>query len=81
MSQEGRSQVDLYKNPVSRHSIQSYILTNYRLGKSEPLIALGSHQEEPLISVSVVSHRVAEGTDFNTLTWLAEVVPNCLVVS
>ena len=30
----------LYISPVSRHSIQSYILTYYMLGKREPL---GSH--------------------------------------
>ena len=39
MSREGRKHVD--RSPVSRHSMQSYILTNHRLTKREPLIALG----------------------------------------
>ena len=33
-------------SPLSRHSMQSYILTYHRLRKREPLIALGSHQRE-----------------------------------
>ena len=41
----GRQKLGRYRSPVSRHSIQSYILTYYRLRKREPLIALGSHQE------------------------------------
>ena len=34
-----------YGIPVVRHSIQSYILTYYRLRKREPLIALDSQQK------------------------------------
>ena len=34
----------IYINLVSRHSIQSNIMTHYRLRKREPLIALGSYQ-------------------------------------
>ena len=44
----------MYRSSVSRHSIQSYILTYHRLRKREPLIALGSHH---LISASAVTHR------------------------
>ena len=39
--------------------MQSYILTNYRLRKKEPLIALGSHQGgrwEHFISACAVPH-------------------------
>ena len=36
--------------------MQSYILTHYRLRKRELLIALGSHQGEPLICTSAVPH-------------------------
>ena len=42
MSLEGRTYVG--RCPVSRHSMQSYIPTYYRLGKRELLIALGSHR-------------------------------------
>ena len=49
-----------YRSLVSRHSIQSYILTYHRLKKREPLIALGSHQGGwwggALISASAVPH-------------------------
>ena len=31
-------------SPVSRRSMESYVLTYSRLRKREPLIALGSHQ-------------------------------------
>ena len=48
----------LVRSPVSGRSMQSYILTYYRFGKKEPLIALGApHQEEEggsLISASAV---------------------------
>ena len=43
------------RSPVSRHSIQSYILT------TTGLIALGSHQEGALISVYAVPHWVKTG--------------------
>ena len=34
------------RNPVSRYSMQRYIMAYYRLGKRELLIALISHQEQ-----------------------------------
>ena len=41
----GRYKHGGYRSPVSRNSIESYILTYYRLGrKRKPLIALGYHQ-------------------------------------
>ena len=42
MRQEGRNKVG--RSPVSRHNMQSYIPTCYRLRKREPLIAMSSHQ-------------------------------------
>ena len=48
LNELGRQSSRLYtgRSPVSRHSMQSYILTNYRLRKREPLnlIALGSYK-------------------------------------
>ena len=45
LTEPGRQKLGRYRSPVSRHSIQSYILTCYRFRKREPLIALGSHQK------------------------------------
>ena len=42
MSREGKNYVG--RSPISRHSMNSYTLTYYRLRKKEPLIALGFHQ-------------------------------------
>ena len=54
--------MNVCRSPVSRRSVQSYILTIYRLRKREPLIALGSHQRggDGLMSASAVPHRVEE---------------------
>ena len=45
--------------------MQSYILTYFRCGKREPLLALGSHQEggEDFMSASVVPHRGVHAED------------------
>ena len=45
LNEPGSQDLDRYRSPVSRHSIQSYIPTYYRgLEKREPLIALVPHQ-------------------------------------
>ena len=46
-NEPGRHKLGRYRNPVSRHSIQSYILTYCRLRKRDTLIALGSHEGGP----------------------------------
>ena len=46
MSRESRNYVGRKKTLVSRHSMQSYILTYYGLRKREPLITLRSHKGE-----------------------------------
>ena len=51
----GRQKLGKYGSPVSRHSIQSYSLTYFRLRKREPLIALDCHQGGPF-SASAVPH-------------------------
>ena len=45
LDEPGMQKLGRHSSPVSRHSIQSYILTYGRLRKREPLIALGSHQK------------------------------------
>ena len=42
LNEPERQTLSRYRSHVSRHSIQSHILTYYRLRKREPLIALGS---------------------------------------
>ena len=56
LNEPARQKLDRYRNPVSRHSMKSYILTYFRLRKREALIALSSHQrmEGGLISASAV---------------------------
>ena len=52
-------------NPVSKHSMQSYIRTYCRVRKREPLIALGSyHIGGHLIDASAVPHRGGKGYRF-----------------
>ena len=58
LNEPGRQELSRYRSPVRKHSIQSYILTYYKLRKREPLVAPGSHQEEPLLSASAVPHRM-----------------------
>ena len=67
MSREGRNEVG--RSPVSRHSVQSYILTYYRLGKKEPLISLElpPDGEGDLISAFAVPPQGGRGADLNTL--------------
>ena len=62
-------------------SIQSYILSYYRLRKRESLIALGSHQGGCISFLHPRYPQRGVGTDLKTLAWLAEVVANCLVAS
>ena len=75
LNEPGGQKLGRYRSPVSRHSIQRYILIYYRLRKREPLIALSSHQRRggggggALISASAVPHRRVR-TDLNTLTCL-----------
>ena len=47
LNEPGRQKLGRHSSPVSRHSIQSYMLTYYRLRKREPLIALGFHEGGP----------------------------------
>ena len=42
LNEPGRQKQGRYRIPARRHNFQSYILTNYRLRKREPLIALRS---------------------------------------
>ena len=44
LNESGKVETWWVGSPVSRHSIQSYTITCYRLRKRELLIALGSHQ-------------------------------------
>ena len=91
LNQPGRQKLGRYRSPVSRHSMQSYILTYCRLSRtSEPLIALGSHQggsgEGPLISASAVPivGGWGWGADLNTLAlrrWYQTVVFTTRAVS
>ena len=43
LNELGKQKLGRYRNPKSRHSMQSYILTYYRLRMREPLIGLGYH--------------------------------------
>ena len=45
--------------------MQSYILTCYRLTQREPLMALGSNQEEPTFCVRSTSSRVQKKKENN----------------
>ena len=45
MNEPGRQKLSRNRSPVSRHSMQSYILTDYRLRKRDPLIVLDSCRE------------------------------------
>ena len=47
LNESGRQKNQVGRGPISRRSMQSYILTDYRRRKREPLIALGSHQMVP----------------------------------
>ena len=51
VNESGRQKLGIGR---SRHSTQNYTLTNYRLRKREPMIALGSHHGEPLTSASAL---------------------------
>ena len=44
LNEPGRQKLDRYRSSVSRHSIHSYILTQYRIRTRNTLIALSSHQ-------------------------------------
>ena len=55
-NEPGRPKLGRYRNPVSKHSMQSYVLIYCRLRKREPLTALGSHRRGTLISASAVPH-------------------------
>ena len=47
LNEPGRQKLGRHSSPVCRHSIQSYILTYYRLRKREPFIDLGFHEGGP----------------------------------
>ena len=62
-AEPGRPKLGRHRSPVSRHSIQSYILTYYRLRKRERLIALGSHQGALNVGISGIAPRDAVGLE------------------